>query len=111
VDALDAEAVDEHLDTVVERAGGLDISFNAIGPGPASDRTPITELSAGDFARPIAFYTNSNFIPATAARHKYDRFVEARDSLLHLSGRRRARLRGRGSGPAAGQGEQLDDPS
>ena len=40
VDALDENAVAEHLDTVVERAGGVDISFNAIGPGPAPDRIP-----------------------------------------------------------------------
>ena len=42
VDALDAQAVDEHLSAVVETAGGLDISFNAIGPGPAPDRVPLT---------------------------------------------------------------------
>ena len=70
VDALDAKAVDEHLDTVVERAGGLDVSLNAIGPGPTPHRTPLTELSADDFARPIGFYTNSNFITATAAARR-----------------------------------------
>src|SRR5205809_7766240 len=42
VDALDEKAVEEHLNTVVERAGGVDISFNAIGPGPAPDRIPLT---------------------------------------------------------------------
>jgi NAD(P)-dependent dehydrogenase (short-subunit alcohol dehydrogenase family) len=70
VDALDAEAVDEHLDTVVERAGGVDVSFNAIGPGPTPDRTPLTELSTVDFARPIAFYSNSNFITGSAAARR-----------------------------------------
>jgi NAD(P)-dependent dehydrogenase (short-subunit alcohol dehydrogenase family) len=40
VDALDEKAVGEHLDTVVERAGGVDISINAIGPGPAPERLP-----------------------------------------------------------------------
>ena len=70
VDALDERAVAEHLDSVVESAGGVDISFNAIGPGPAPDRTPLTELAPDAFARPIAFYTRSNFITATAAaRH------------------------------------------
>ena len=33
VDALDENAVDEHLAAVVERAGSVDISLNAIGPG------------------------------------------------------------------------------
>ena len=46
VDALDEKAVEEHLNTVVERAGGVDISFNAIGPGPTTDRMPLTELAA-----------------------------------------------------------------
>jgi NAD(P)-dependent dehydrogenase (short-subunit alcohol dehydrogenase family) len=70
VDALDEKAVQEHLNSVVERAGGVDISFNAIGPGPAPDRLPLTELAADAFARPIAFYTSSNFITATAAARR-----------------------------------------
>src|SRR5690348_7894713 len=67
VDALEERAVEEHLATVVERAGGVDISFNAIGPGPARDRAPLTELAADAFAGPIDFYMRSNFITATAA--------------------------------------------
>jgi NAD(P)-dependent dehydrogenase (short-subunit alcohol dehydrogenase family) len=70
VDALDANAVEEHLDTVVESAGGVDVSFNAIGPGPTPERAPLTELAADAFARPIAFYTNSNFLTATAAARR-----------------------------------------
>ena len=70
VDALDESAVQEHLDAAVERAGRVDISFNAIGPGPAPDRTALMEMTADAFGRPIAFYTSSNFITATAAaRH------------------------------------------
>jgi NAD(P)-dependent dehydrogenase (short-subunit alcohol dehydrogenase family) len=70
VDALDQNAVEEHLSTVVERAGGVDISFNAIGLGPAPHHIPLTELAGDAFAGPIAFYTSSNFITATAAaRH------------------------------------------
>jgi NAD(P)-dependent dehydrogenase (short-subunit alcohol dehydrogenase family) len=70
VDALDEKAVEEHLNTVVERAGGVDISFNAIGPGPTPDRLPLTELAGDAFVRPIAFYTRSNFITATAAARR-----------------------------------------
>jgi NAD(P)-dependent dehydrogenase (short-subunit alcohol dehydrogenase family) len=66
VDALDEEAVAEHL----ERVGGVDISFNAIGPGPAPKRLALTELDADAFAGPIAFYTRSNFITATAAARR-----------------------------------------
>ena len=66
VDTLDEKAVEEHLDSV----GVVDISFNAAGPGPAPQRLPLTELGADAFARPIAFYTRSNFITATAAARR-----------------------------------------
>jgi NAD(P)-dependent dehydrogenase (short-subunit alcohol dehydrogenase family) len=66
VDALDARAVEEHLDAV----GGVDISFNAIGPGPTPDRAPLTDTDADAFARPIDFYTRANFITATAAARR-----------------------------------------
>jgi NAD(P)-dependent dehydrogenase (short-subunit alcohol dehydrogenase family) len=66
VDALDAHAVEDHLEAV----GRVDISFNAVGLGPAPDRLPLTALAPDAFARPIAFYTRANFITATAAaRH------------------------------------------
>ena len=70
VDALDDTGVGEHLDTVVERVGRVDISFNATGLGPAPERKPLTELAGDAFARPIAFYTGSNFITATAAARR-----------------------------------------
>jgi NAD(P)-dependent dehydrogenase (short-subunit alcohol dehydrogenase family) len=66
VDALDEQAVEEHLNTVA----GVDISFNAIGPGPTPHRRPLTELAGDAFARPIGFYTSSNFITATAAARR-----------------------------------------
>lgn len=100
VDALDEKAVAEHLDTVVGRAGGVDISFNAIGPGPATDRTPLTELAGDAFARPIAFYTRSNFITATAAaRHMSGRGAGVIVTLTAVPGRMPARLIG-GAAPA-----------
>jgi NAD(P)-dependent dehydrogenase (short-subunit alcohol dehydrogenase family) len=100
VDALDERAVDEHLDTVAERAGGVDISFNAIGPGPTPGRKPLTELAADDFARPIAFYTRSNFITAAAAaRNMSRRGGGVIVTLTAVPGRTPARLLG-GAGPA-----------
>lgn len=100
VDALDEKAVAEHLNTVVGRAGGVDISFNAIGPGPATDRTPLTELAGDAFARPIAFYTRSNFITATAAaRHMSGRGAGVIVTLTAVPGRMPARLIG-GAAPA-----------
>jgi NAD(P)-dependent dehydrogenase (short-subunit alcohol dehydrogenase family) len=69
VDALDATAVEEHLAAI----GAVDISLNLIGPGPAPHRTPLIELDADAFARPIDFYTRSNFITATAAARRMSR--------------------------------------
>jgi NAD(P)-dependent dehydrogenase (short-subunit alcohol dehydrogenase family) len=100
VDALDENAVKEHLNTVVERAGGIDISFNAIGPGPAHDRLALTELTADAFAGPIAFYTRSNFITATAAaRHMSGQGSGVIVTLTAVPGRMPARLIG-GAAPA-----------
>src|SRR5579859_7494537 len=31
VDALDEQAINRHLDSIVEQAGSIDISFNAVG--------------------------------------------------------------------------------
>ena len=100
VDALDEKAVEEHLETVVERAGGVDVSFNAIGPGPAPERIPLTALAADAFARPIAFYTGANFITATAAaRHMGGRGSGVIVTLTAVPGRTPARLIG-GAAPA-----------
>jgi len=102
VDALDEQAVDDHLGAVVASAGGVDISFNAIGPGPAPHRTALTELGADAFVRPIAFYTSSNFITATAAaRHMSGRGSGVIVTLTAVPGRMPANMLG-GSAPAWG---------
>jgi NAD(P)-dependent dehydrogenase (short-subunit alcohol dehydrogenase family) len=88
VDALDQQAVEEHLERVVESAGGVDISLNAVGQGPAPHRMPLTELAADAFTRPIAFYTSANFITATAAaRHMSGRGSGVILTLTALPGR------------------------
>ena len=100
VDALDGQAVEEHLQSVVEQAGGVDVSLNAIGPGPTPHRVPLTELGGDAFARPIAFYTNSNFITATAAaRHMSGRGSGVIVTLTAVPGRMPAKLIG-GAAPA-----------
>ncbi len=69
VDALDERAVRRHADTVAETAGSLDVSLNAIGVDHVQG-TPLTELSPQDFSLPIATYTTTQFLTATAAaRH------------------------------------------
>src|SRR6185312_14209364 len=54
VNALDEGAIDNHLQSVMDRAGRVDISFNAIG---ISDTTilgvPLVQLSPESFFLPI----------------------------------------------------------
>jgi NAD(P)-dependent dehydrogenase (short-subunit alcohol dehydrogenase family) len=70
VDALDERAVDEHLESVIDRAGRVDISFNAIGiPNPKS-RVPLVELDIEQFSLPIATYTRSYFLTARLAARR-----------------------------------------
>jgi 3-oxoacyl-[acyl-carrier protein] reductase len=69
VDALDEEAVNRHADHVAEQAGGIDVSFNAIGVH-AVQGTPLTGLSLSDFAFPITTWPSTQFLTArAAARH------------------------------------------
>ena len=71
VDALDERAVEEHLQSVIDEAGRVDISFNAIGiPDTDIVGVPLVDLDAGQFALPIATYATSYFLTARlAARH------------------------------------------
>jgi NAD(P)-dependent dehydrogenase (short-subunit alcohol dehydrogenase family) len=69
VDALDQRAVDEHADAVAARAGGIDVSFNAISHGDVHG-VPLLELSLEDFTRPITVAMRAQFLTTRAvARH------------------------------------------
>jgi NAD(P)-dependent dehydrogenase (short-subunit alcohol dehydrogenase family) len=69
VDALDEAAVEEHAAAVAERAGSIDVSFNAIFNGDVQG-TPLAELPFDDFDRPIANAMRNQFLTArAAARH------------------------------------------
>ncbi|HEX6658454.1 MAG TPA: SDR family oxidoreductase [Ilumatobacter sp.] len=68
VDTLDEHAVDEHVRSVVEQAGRLDISFNAVGvPDTGILGVPLIELGVEHFSLPISTYTRSYFLTARAA--------------------------------------------
>jgi NAD(P)-dependent dehydrogenase (short-subunit alcohol dehydrogenase family) len=71
VDALDEQAVDAHLQFVIDQAGRVDISFNAIG---IPDRTllgvPLTELDVEQFSLPIATHATSYFLTARLAARR-----------------------------------------
>jgi NAD(P)-dependent dehydrogenase (short-subunit alcohol dehydrogenase family) len=64
VDALDEQAVDQHLQSVTDKAGRVDISFNAIGIPNPRIRVPLVELDVEQFSLPIATYTRSYFLTA-----------------------------------------------
>jgi NAD(P)-dependent dehydrogenase (short-subunit alcohol dehydrogenase family) len=71
VDALDEKAVEDHLQSVIDRVGRVDISFNAIGiPNARILGVPLTELDVERFAEPLTAYVRSYFLTARlAARH------------------------------------------
>ncbi len=66
VDALDPLAVNRHAERVVATSGTLDISFNLIS---LADRqgTPLVDMSADDFVRPVRIAMLTHFLTATAA--------------------------------------------
>jgi NAD(P)-dependent dehydrogenase (short-subunit alcohol dehydrogenase family) len=71
VDALDERAVDEHLRSVIEGTGRVDISFNAIGiPNAGIVGVPLTELDVEQFVLPLESYTKSYFLTARAAARR-----------------------------------------
>ena len=68
VDALDEKAVDAFVDGVAERAGRVDISFNAISY--ADVQQPLAEISVDDFLQPIMTAMRTQFLTSrAAARH------------------------------------------
>jgi NAD(P)-dependent dehydrogenase (short-subunit alcohol dehydrogenase family) len=73
IDALDERAVDAHADEVAARAGGIDISFNAISHNSVHG-TPMAEMALDDFAGEITTMVITHFLTArAAARHMIPR--------------------------------------
>ncbi|HEY4144631.1 SDR family oxidoreductase [Pinirhizobacter sp.] len=71
VDALDEQAVDRHLQSVIDEAGRVDISFNAVGvPDSGIVGVPLIDLDAGKFSLPITAYTTSYFLTARLAARR-----------------------------------------
>ena len=70
VDALDEQAVDRHLQSVTEKVGRVDISFNAIGIPNPKVRVPLAELDVEQFSLPIATCTRSYFLTARLAARR-----------------------------------------
>jgi NAD(P)-dependent dehydrogenase (short-subunit alcohol dehydrogenase family) len=71
VDALDEQAIDRHLQSVVDRTGRIDISFNAMGNAPAKYLGPsLVDMDLKQFTMPITSYTTSYFLTARLAARR-----------------------------------------
>lgn len=65
VDALDGPSVEKHIVEVNKKAGGIDVSFNAVGMEDIQG-TPLIEMSLEDFTHPISIATRTQFLTAKA---------------------------------------------
>jgi len=66
IDALDERGVDEYVAGVAERAGSIDISFNAISHGDVHGM-PLLEMPYEEFERPVSRAIRANFLTTRAA--------------------------------------------
>jgi NAD(P)-dependent dehydrogenase (short-subunit alcohol dehydrogenase family) len=108
VDAVDEQAVDTHLQSVIDKAGRVDISFNAVGiPDAKVLGVPLVELDVEQFSLAITTYTRSYFLTARLAAR---RMVANRSGVIMtvtaLSSRTGIPLQG-GYGPAQAAKEAL----
>jgi 3-oxoacyl-[acyl-carrier protein] reductase len=65
-DAMDAKQVDDCIKTIIQRAGGIDISFNAISISDVQGDA-LTRMQLDDFAQPVLNAVKTHFITGTAA--------------------------------------------
>ena len=71
VDALDEQSVDNHLQSVIDKAGRVDISFNAVGiPNTTLQGVPLVDLEFDQFSLPISTYTKAYFLTARLAARR-----------------------------------------
>ena len=66
VDALDETSVNAHIDSVVDKAGHVDISYNAVGYKVVQN-IPLLDIAVDDFVSPVSVAMRTHFITATAA--------------------------------------------
>lgn len=76
VDAMDEQAINNHLAGIISRNYTVDISFNAIGWQDTQD-IPLVEMTLADFIRPVTIAMHTQFLTATAA---------ARQMIKQMSG-------------------------
>jgi NAD(P)-dependent dehydrogenase (short-subunit alcohol dehydrogenase family) len=82
LDALDEQAVDEHLRDVVSTAGSVDVSFNLINRGDVQG-IPLVEMKTDDLLRAVVNGLQSNFLTARAAARRM--IEQGSGVILHLN--------------------------
>jgi NAD(P)-dependent dehydrogenase (short-subunit alcohol dehydrogenase family) len=70
VDALDDLAINRHLQSVIDKTGRVDISFNAVGIPNPKQRPPLIDLDVDQFFLPIATYARSYFLTSRLAARR-----------------------------------------
>lgn len=94
VDVLDEQAVTAFVDRVASETGHLDISFNVAHRNDVQG-TPLLEMSAADFLRPVVDGTTGSFHTARAAAKQM--VGQGSGVIIELNS-----ASGRGSGPMMG---------
>jgi NAD(P)-dependent dehydrogenase (short-subunit alcohol dehydrogenase family) len=108
LDALDEHAIDTHLQSVIDKAGRSDVSFNAVGiPGTKTLGVPLVELDVEQFTLPITTYATSYFLIARLAAR---RMVASRSGVIMTATTQHSRMGiplSGGYGPAMAAEEAL----
>jgi len=90
VDALDESAIDSHLESVIDDAGRIDVSFNAIGiPGTTILGVPLVDLDVERFCLPITTYATAYFLIARLAAR---RMVAQRSGVIMTATTQHSRM-------------------
>jgi NAD(P)-dependent dehydrogenase (short-subunit alcohol dehydrogenase family) len=90
VDALDESAIDRHLESVIDDAGRIDVSFNAVGiPGTTILGVPLVDLDVERFCLPITTYATAYFLIARLAAR---RMVAQRSGVIMTATTQHSRM-------------------
>jgi len=79
LEALDPDAVERHMASIVSAAGRIDISFNAVSFRGDLQGTPLREMPVDDFTTPVGLAMRTHFLTVQAAAR---RMVEARSGVI-----------------------------
>jgi NAD(P)-dependent dehydrogenase (short-subunit alcohol dehydrogenase family) len=82
VDALDEQAVDEHVRAVASQAGSVAVTFNLTTRGDVQG-TPLVDMTTEDLLRAVVNGLQSNFITARAAARRM--IEQGSGVILHLN--------------------------